>query len=86
MNIQQILTNEDFLKKLSLDCSQEMQELLKKALEFDEAAKKVGIPYFLSINNTEFRMNKINYTEVTNKRLRKVYANFCRRMKMEGKE
>lgn len=42
--------------------------------------------HFLSINNTEFRMNKINYTEVTNKRLRKVYANFCRRMKMEGKE
>lgn len=41
---------------------------------------------FLSINNTEFSMNKINYTEVTNKRLRKVYANFCRRMGMEGKE
>jgi hypothetical protein len=57
MNIQQILTNEDFLKKLSLDCSQEMQELLKKALEFDEAAKKVGIPYFLSINNSKLNSN-----------------------------
>lgn len=46
-----------------------------------------GKPWFehLSINAQEFERNKLVYTDVKCESLRKVYANFCRRMKMEGK-